>query len=161
MLPLQTLGGEIAGWFVVVALVFGPGVVAAVLWSPFLASGRLRSLFRDLPPRRSLVVSYLVVMLGASLPYVVGFGAALVRTTDTTGATTANAILDVLVPVSVGYVLGVPVLAGLVLPRVGIDWDPTGYGPGTWAMLAVGGAWYAAVFAVPMFVLAVIMALPT
>lgn len=38
-----------------------PGFLAVVLWSPFLLSGRLRSLFRHLPPANSLLSSYLVV----------------------------------------------------------------------------------------------------
>lgn len=161
MTLLQVIFDEAAGWAVLLAIALGPGVVAAVLWSPFLAAGRVRSLFRSLPPGDSLLVSYPAALIGASVPYVVGVVAALVRTTDTTGATTANAILDVIVPVSFGFVVGVPALACAGLPRLGVDWDPTGYGPGTWALLAAGGVWYAAVFAVPLFLVAIVMAMPT
>lgn len=160
MVPLQTLGEEVTGWAVLLALGLGPGVAGAVLWSPFLASARIRSLFRALPPRGSLLVTYPAVLVGASLPYVGGFVAALVWTADANGAATANAILDVIVPVSVVYVVGFPALAGLACPRLGVDWDPTGYGPATWALLVAGGVWYAAAFAVPLFLVAMVMALP-
>ncbi|WP_418286841.1 hypothetical protein [Halorubrum sp. DTA46] len=41
-----------------------------------------------------------------------------------------------------------------------IGWDPTGYGPDTWALLVAAGVWYAAVAAVPLFALAIVFALP-
>lgn len=161
MVPLLNVGEEVAGWLVLFALAFGPGSVAVVLWSPVLLSDRITSLFRALPPRRSLVASYLAVLVGGSIPYVVGVVAALVWTADTTGAVTANAILTVVVPLSFAYVVGFPLLAGLVCPRIGLDWDSTGYGPGTWAILVSGSVWYTALFAVPLFLVALVMALPT
>ena len=154
--------GEEASGVVVLSLpAFGPGVVAAALWSPFLLSARPRSLVRALSPRRFPLVAYLAVMVGGSVPYVVSFVAILSRTADASGAVTANAILDVTVPLSVGYVVGIPMLSGLVFPRTGLDWDATGYGPGTWTLLVLASAWYAALFAVPLFLMAFIVALPT
>lgn len=49
----------------------------------------------------------------------------------------------------------------VVLLAAGVDWDPTGYGPGTWALPGGLGAAYAAVSAVPLFLFAVVLALPT
>lgn len=60
--------------------------------------------------------------------------------------------------VIVGFVA--PGAAAGGLPRLGIDWDPTGYGASTWALLVGAGLWYAVVAAVPLFALAVAMALP-
>jgi len=161
MVPCPMLG-EQRSWMVVLSLLaLAPGVVAAVLWSPCLLTARLRSLVRALPPRRFPLVAYLAVMVGGSAPYVVGFVVTLSSTADASGAVIANAILNVTVPLSVGYVVGIPMLAGLVLPRIGLDWDATGYGPGTWALLVIASAWYAALFAVPLFLMAFIVALPT
>jgi hypothetical protein len=75
-------------------------------------------------------------------------------------AAAANALLDVLVALSLGYVLLAPVLAGVVLPALDYDWDPTGYGAGTWALLVAGGGWYAAVLSAPLFLMALVAALP-
>lgn len=161
--PLQALVDQLVGWLSAVAFLLAPGVVAAVCWTPFLLSERLRALFAALPPFDSPYVSYVLVSLAASLPFVVGVGAALVGV-DTegprAGARMANAILDVVVPLSVGYVVGTPLVGVLGLPRVGADWDPTGYGASTWVLLALGGAWYAALFAVPLTLFALVIAFP-
>jgi len=160
---LQTLGDQLLGWLYAVAFVFLPGAVATVCWAPFLLSGRLRALFAALPPFDSPYVTYVLVGLAASLPFVVGVGAALVGV-DTegprAGGRMANAILDLVVPLSVGYVVGTPLIGVLGLPRVGVDWDPTGYGLSTWALLAAGGAWYAALFAVPLTLFSLVIAFP-
>lgn len=163
MVPLQF--DVSLGWPAVVALLVGPGVVAAVLCVPFLAVERMRALFRSLPPRDGVAVSYVALTVGASFPYVAGTLWALTTGVDAgrgpaRGAAMANSLLDVLVGLSLAYVAAVPLLAGLGLPRAGVDWDPTGYGPGTWALLLGFGAWYAAVFAVPLFVVAVVLAFP-
>lgn len=165
LFPLQTRTVDLGGWLTMLALLLGPGVVAAVLWAPFLVAGRIRALFRALPPWNGVALPYALVTVGASLPYVVGTLAAITVGADGatgpgSGAAMANALLNVIVPLSVGYVVGVPVLGAVVLPHVGVDWDPTGYGPGTWLLLFGGGAWYAAVFAVPLFVVAVVLAFP-
>lgn len=163
MVPLQSLPGDIAGLGFLLLLVFGPGAVATLFWVPFLASSRLRALFRRLPPSGSLYLTYPAVGLGASLPYVLGVGIALaVVEVDGPqgGARMANAILDVIVPVSLGYVVGIPVVGAVGLPRLGVDWDPTGYGLATWLLLFFGAVWYAALFAVPLFVFAIIAAYP-
>lgn len=163
MVPLQTLVGEAVGWLVLVLLVFGPGAVATLCWTPFLASKRVRALFAALPPFESLAVTYPVVGIAASLPYVLGVGAGLVLVEASGpegGARLANAILDVVVPVSLGYVVLVPAVAIVGLPRLGVDWDPTGYGLSTWAILVAGGVWYAALFAAPLLFVAFFLALP-
>ena len=160
MVVLQTIDVDLTGWLTFLALVLGPGLVAALLWSPFLLSSRLRRLFRRLPPTGSVVASYVPVAVGASLPYVIGAGWAIVASADGSGAAMANALLDVVVPLSVGYVAGVPAVAAAALPRLGVDWDPAGYGASTWLLLAAGGAWYALVLGGPLFVIALILAFP-
>jgi hypothetical protein len=75
-------------------------------------------------------------------------------------AAAANALLDVLVALSLGYVLLAPVLAAAVLPALHHDWDPTGYSAGTWALLVAGSGWYAAVLSAPLFLMALVAAFP-
>lgn len=161
MYPLQSPVGDLAEWFFLVGSTLAFGLVATVLWSPFLLAKRLRSLFGHLPPGGHWIVSYVAVTIAASLPYVLGFYAALWRTRNAEAVATANAILDVVVPVSALYLVGVPAIAVIGLPRVDRDWDPTGYGPGTWLLLIAGAAWYAAVFSVPLFFVSFVLALPT
>lgn len=151
---------QIGGWGFVLGLLLGPGLVAALLWSPFLVSSRVRSLFRSLPPKGSTAVSYVLVSVGLSLPYVAGTLGALVVTEGGSGGEMANAILNMLIPVSSLYVLGLPVIAIQGLPRLGRDWDPNEYDTATWLLLIVGATWYSALFAVPLFVIAVVLAFP-
>lgn len=150
-----------ATWALLLGVAVGPSVVAMTLWSPFLLSSRLRSLFRAVPPTESMVVGYALVAVGLWVPYLAGLGWVLVRTTGTTGATTANGLLDVVVPVSLLYLVGLPAGAVLGLPRAGVDWDPTGYGAATWALLVAGAAWWAVLLGGPVFLLSLVMALPT
>ena len=152
---------EIGGWGVTLGLVVGPGLVAALLWSPFLLSSRLRALFRSLPPTRSAAVSYLGVTIGLSVPYLAGTVWAMMATKGQTGGAMANALLNVMIPVSSGYVIGLPAIAVRGLPGIGIDWDQNGYDGTTWLLLIGGSTWYSALFAVPLFLIAVILALPT
>lgn len=142
------------------ALLVFPGLVAAVLWSPILLVGRLRALFRRLPPGGSTVGSYLLVAVGLSLPFVGGAGAVF-ATVSAEGAALSNALLNVVLGLTLAYAVVLPAVAGVGLPRFGIDWDPTGYGPGTWAALVGAALWYAAVFVVPLSFFAFVLALPT
>lgn len=137
-----------------------PGAVAGLLCSPVLLFERLRELFRRLPPTGSTAANYSLVAVALSLPWVFGAIAAVAGApSDPAGA--SNALLNLLVPLAAAYVVGLPLAAGVGLPRLGVDWDPTGYGPGTWVLLVVGAAWYAAVFALPLFAFALVAALPT
>lgn len=52
-----------------------------------------------------------------------------------------------------------PVVCGFLLPRVGVDWDPTGYGASTYLLLGAGGVWYALVFLVPLTLVSVVYSL--
>lgn len=151
---------EFGGWGFTLALIIGPGLAAALLWSPFLLSSRVRSLYRSLPPARSTVVTYLVVTVGLSLPYLVGTIWAITTSYKGSGAVMANALLDVLIPITALYVVGLPIAAVEGLPRLGIDWDRTGYDTSTWVLLIAGAAWYAAIFAVPLFLISLVLALP-
>ncbi|MEE6211418.1 hypothetical protein U3A55_14820 [Salarchaeum sp. III] len=95
-----------------------------------------------LPPTGSLGVTYPVVAVALSLPYLGAFLAALAL-------------------VSVVYVVGGPVVAAVGLPRLGVDWDSNGYDGATWLILVATSAWYAAIFAVRFLVFSVFAALPT
>ncbi|MCD2204936.1 hypothetical protein [Halobacterium sp. KA-6] len=128
-----------------------------VLWSPFLLSERLRSLFRHLPPTNSLLRSYLVVEIGLAVPFIMGTAVALVRIPR---AAVSTAILDTVVQITFVYVVALPVLAGDVLPKLGVDWDPTGYSGTTWLLLVGSVVWYAVLVAVPLSFLAVLLAIP-
>ncbi|MFB6304380.1 MAG: hypothetical protein ABEH47_04380 [Haloferacaceae archaeon] len=161
MVPLQYAID--LGWVAVLALLLGPGIVAAALCAPFLVAERVRALFRALPPRDGVAIPYVAATVGASFPYVGGTLWALSAGADAAGregAAMADALLGVLLGLSATYVAAVPLLAGVALPRVGVDWDPAGYGAGTWALLVALGVWYAAVFAFPLFLFAVVLAFP-
>lgn len=163
MALLQSVLGRLAGWLTFVASLLVPGVVAAVLWTPFLIAKRVRSLFEALPPRESLVPSYVVACVGASLPFVVGALIALV-TSDVAaadgGIQLSNRLFTLSLALSVAYTAGLPLVGVIGLPRAGVDWDPTGYGASTWLILAAGGAWYAFVFALPLVAFALVLGLP-
>lgn len=154
------LGADLAGVIWLLVALVTPGLVAGVFWSPFLLSERVRSLLARLPPRSSWAWTYGLVTVGLSLPYLLGTTWALVRTTGATGGAMANEILDVIVPVSVLYLVGIPIVTVVGLPRLGFDWDPTGYGIGTWLLLVGGSLWYVLLFAVPLFVVVFFLALP-
>jgi len=163
MVPLQSLLDAAGGWLTFGLSLLVPGVVAAVCWLPFLLAKRLRSLFRALPPTESLVPSYALAGVGASLPFVVGT-LVILATVDTAGRAGATRLSKPLFTMALllfgAYTAGLPVVGVLGLPRVGVDWDPTGYGPGTWALLVAAGIWYAIIAAVPLFALAVVFGLP-
>jgi hypothetical protein len=158
VVPAQTLD---VGWVALAALFFGPGAVAGLLCAPFLVAERLRALCRALPPGETVVVPYAAAALAGSLPYVAGTLLVLSETADAArGAAASKALVGLLVALSVCYVVGVPLLAGVALPFAGVDWDPTGYGPGTWALLGALGAAYATVFTVPLALFALVLAFP-
>lgn len=159
MVPLQSGLGGAAGWLAFLALALVPGLVTTLLWAPFLAATRIRSLFEALPPVGRLLPTYVLACVGASVPYVAGLLLVL-ATVDPAGAGLSNAILDVTLQLSLLYVVGFPLAGALVLPRLGVDWDPTGYGTSTWGLLVAGGVWYAVLFAVPLVGLSLVFALP-
>jgi|GEM_PF-322177 len=147
------------GWLWAIALSALPGIVAAVLWTPFLIAARFRSLFRALPPAGRLVPSYVGVALLLSVPYLAGV-ALTVTLVDSAGPGWSDGFIQTAFAGGAITALGGPAVAVLGLPRVGVDWDPTGYGPGTWVLLVAAGLWYAVVAAVPLVALAIGMALP-
>ena len=159
-LPAFTIAEDLTGLIWVVVALVTPGLIAGVFWSPFLLSERMRALLSRLPPRDSWGWTYGLAMVALSLPYVIGTIWALVQTTGDTGAAMANQILDVIVPVSLLYLVGIPVGSVVGLPRLGVDWDQEQYGLGTWAVLFAGSLWYVLLFAVPLFVAIFFLALP-
>ncbi|WP_200531896.1 hypothetical protein [Halorubrum sp. LN27] len=158
-LAVPAFVGTIAAWLWTVVLFALPGVVAAILWTPFLIAARFRALFRALPPAGRLVSSYVGVSLALSVPYLVGL-VATVWLVDSAGPGWSEGFLDTALFGGVLVGLVAPALAVLGLPRLGVDWDPTGYGPGTWLLFVAAGLWYAVVAAVPLVALAIGMALP-
>jgi hypothetical protein len=159
----RPVGTPLSEWLTLFALVFGPGVVATLLSTPFLAAERLRALFRTLPPTDSLVPSVLLVGIGGSLPYTLGVGLLLVQfgqSSSSAGAVLAESLFGLIAVLSLVYVVVVPTVAVLVLPEVGYDWDPAEYSLATWALLIGVSAWYDAVLAVPLAFAAFFLALP-
>jgi hypothetical protein len=152
--------GEAGGLLLLAVVALGPGTVAGVLWSPFLLSGRLRAFVRTVDPTGFWPATYAFCSVGTGFLVVVGFGL-LLGDLPSGSAAGANRLLD-------GVVTGALVLVAagwagptLVAPRLGYDWDPTGYGLGTHALVLAGAVWYAAVLLTPFFLLSIVMALPT
>ena len=153
--PLDSL----IGWLWTLGLFLFPGLAAAGLCAPVLAASRLRALFRALPPAGRVLPSYLGVSVILSVPYVLGVALTVALAAEAGPAWSEGFRLTALLG-AVLVVLVAPVVAVAGLPRVGVDWDPTGYGYSTWLLLVAAGLWYAVVAAVPLVALAVGMALP-
>ena len=99
--------------------------------------------------------------MGLSLPWPVGLGWAFsVIGLRVDEKATGEPLFTAAVLLSVLYVAGPPLVTGLGLPRMGIDWDESGYGAGTWLLLFASSTWYAAIFGVPIFVFGIIVSLP-
>ncbi|TKR24852.1 hypothetical protein DM868_13025 [Natronomonas salsuginis] len=146
--------------FDLLMLLFGPGLFVTILWSPILLVRRFRALFARVPPTGSVGLAYVLVAVGLSVPFVLGTVAVL-ATTSVEGATLSNALLNTAFLLTIAYLLAAPALAGVGLPRLGVDWDPTGYGLGTWLLLVGATVWYVAVFVLPLALFALVLALPT
>ncbi|MDZ7702228.1 MAG: hypothetical protein U5J98_09300 [Halobacteriales archaeon] len=156
----MVLGGTLTEWLTLFVLLLGPGLVATVLWSPVLAAGRLRALFRSLPLTGVTAVNYTLAALALSVPWVLGYGWAL----DAIGgapeaARTGEPMVDIAVQLSGLYVVALPVAAAAGLPQLGVDWDPTGYESTTWLLLVAASAYYAAIYAVPAVLMGILFSL--
>lgn len=154
MALLQALLDETVGYLTLFGFLLAIGIVAAICWSPFLLSKRFRQLFAQLPPFKSPYLTYGVVGVGAAVPYLLGLLGALAVTE------TGSTLFTVVVIVSGSYLVAIPLLGAVVLPRVGVDWDSTGYGISTWALLLAGAVWYTTLFAVPLTIISIIFSLP-
>ena len=159
VLGLSGAAGEATGRLLTLAPFALPGLLAAGLCAPFLAAERLRALFRALPPTGRLLASYVGVCLALSVPYLAGV-ALTVALAGSAGPAWAEGFLGTALFGGVVVGLVAPATAAAGLPRLGVDWDPTGYGPSTWALLLAAGLWYAAAAAVPLVALAIGMSLP-
>jgi len=147
------------GWLWTLALFLFPGLVAAGLGAPFLAAERLRSLFRALPPDGRILTSYVGVSIALSVPYLAGVVLTVARAAEAGPAWSSGFLLTTLL-CGIGVGLVAPAVAVIGLPRLGVDWDPTGYGPSTWGLLLAAGLAYAVAAAIPLVALAIGMALP-
>lgn len=136
-------------------------VYPVLLCAPLLLAKRLRALFESLPPTDAWLPTYLLTMALAAVPFLAGLLAVAAGTGIEDGTVFANTLLQVLTVIGAAYVGGVPAVGAVGLPRFGIDWDPTGYGAGTWLLLAASGLWYALLFVVPLGILSLFVALPT
>lgn len=150
---------DISAWVTLLVLVLLPGVVATIFWSPMLASKRLRALFRHLPITDSTVMNYVLTALVLSIPWLIGIGWVFQQIGAQDGANGA-VFLTAATLIALVYIIGLPLVAGFGLPRLGIDWDPANYSVGTWAMLLGSSLWYSLIFTVPMFLFGIIMSLP-
>lgn len=154
---------QIGGWLFTIVALLAPGVVAMIFWAPFFASDRITALFRALPPRDSVGISYVLFAMLASIPFLVGFVIALIATPTNppeNAAPLSDNLLTLAVYLTGGYTLAVPILGAAILPELGVDWDPTDYGPSTWVLLGVAGLWYGLVFAIPLFIFSLVLAFP-
>lgn len=158
MVPL-THGADPSSWLTLLVILLLPGVVATVMWSPMLASERLRSLFRRLTPLDSTVGNYVITAMTLSVPWLVALGWTF-QQVGSQAEPQGEVFLNTATLVAVIYVVALPLVAGVGLPRLGIDWDRTDYGPSTWLLLIVSSAWYAAIFTIPMFLMGLIISLP-
>jgi len=136
-----------------------PGFVEAVLCLPLLLSVRGRELFRSLPPTGSVASSYLLTMVVLSGPFIAGVVAAFGL--DVWQRPIYDVLIQIVSVVSLSYVVVLPVTAIIGLPRYGIDWDPTGYGIGTWVVMILSTLWYVIWFIIPIVFIAGLLALPT
>jgi len=120
---------SVVGWLWTLALFLFPGLVAAGLcarFSPPSASGNCsaRSPERAAPDlvRRRLALS---------VPYLTGV-VLTVTLAGEAGPAWSEGFLVTALFGGIGVGLVAPAVAVIGLPRLGTDWDPTGYGPGTW-----------------------------
>jgi hypothetical protein len=124
------------------------GFATALVWTPFLASDRVRALFSTLGWSDGWLVSYSVVMT------IIGAGAFLLFAVVGVLGDTLYSLSGMDTPAEnaffwqglvVGYIVYtfllwfIPVV---VLPRVGTDWDPHGYDMTTKALFGVGVLWF-------------------
>ncbi|WP_066418608.1 hypothetical protein [Halorubrum aethiopicum] len=158
-MAIPSLVDGAVGWLWTIVLFALPGLAAALVWSPFLIAARFRALMRALPPRGRLVPSYVGVALALSVPYLAGV-LLTVTLVDTAGTGWSDGFLKTALAGGGVVAVGGPAVAAAGLPRLGVDWDPTGYGVSTWALLVAAGLWYAVVAAIPLVALAVGTALP-
>jgi len=149
---------SVVGWLWTLALFLFPGLVAAGLCAPFLAAERLRELFARSPNGR-LLTSYVGVSIARSVPYLTGV-VLTVTLAGEAGPAWSEGFLVTALFGGIGVGLVAPAVAVIGLPRLGTDWDPTGYGPGRGEPPRRRTGVRARRRAVPLVALAIGMALP-
>ena len=157
-MALQPL--EIVYTGVVLAVVGGIyGWLVAVLWSPFLLSGRMRSLFETLPPSDWRVNYALWMPLPAAIwAFLFGFGLSL--SSDVRPPTKAASLYVAGVDgIALATLVSLPLWPALLLsllPKRGFDWAPNDYGPKTAALVVTGTIWYLVFLVGPAYALSIL-----
>jgi len=82
-------------------------------------------------PNGRLLTSYVGVSIALSVPYLTGV-VLTVTLAGEAGPAWSEGFLVTALFGGIGVGLVAPAVAVIGLPRLGTDWDPTGYGPGTW-----------------------------
>ena len=107
-----------------------------------------------------MLFSYIIAGISASLPFIIDF-LIILAVGDMYNAQFSNRLINTSMLFFMGYTIGLPFIGVILLPRIGVDWDPHNYSVSTWILLALGGAWYAILFTIPLAAFAFLLALPT
>lgn len=124
------------------------GVGAAVVWTPFLARGRVRALFATFGWSDNWFVNYWIILtiIGAGeflLFAAVGLLGDALYSPPGTDTPAENTFFWRGLLVGYGtYMLLLWVIPVVIFPRVGIDWDPHEYDMTTKAIFGAGVLWY-------------------
>jgi hypothetical protein len=131
------------------------GLLIALLWSPFLLSGRLRRLFESLPPG-DWRMSYVLWMPLPAMVWAFFLGIVLPVSRVARPPTEASILyvagLDGILVATAISVLLWPILLLYVLPVRGFDWAPEEYTPTTVTLVVGGTVWYLLMLVIPMYV---------
>jgi hypothetical protein len=143
--PTAFVSAEFAvGAFRVGLISLGLGFLASFVLFPFLVGHRFRSLFATVGPTDYWMGNYILIMT------IIGGGeiGLFALTIDLIGVEYANPavveqfVLYASVALFLGYVTVSWLLALVVLPRLGIDWDENDYNLRTVGLISAAVLWY-------------------
>lgn len=131
------------------------GWLVGIVWTPFLASKRLRQLFDELPPDE-WVLNYVLWIPLPAVVWGVLFGAGLSLSRDVLPPGQASPLyaagVDGIILATVVSLVLWPVLLLSVLPDRGIDWIPEGDRPKAALLVVAGLVWYLVFLVGPAYV---------